>query len=113
MATESNGNGGLTREVLRAELRAGLAEQKNSIYAELDRRLEPINEHVQRIDRGEFTPAQEAGIVKVMQKNKDARLTRRSVIAPIIAVGVSLLSLGLTTVLTLVAVGVLGGGSTP
>jgi hypothetical protein len=109
MGADENGNGSLTREVLRAELRAGLAEQTVAIRREMDERFAPVNAHIARIDRGEFTAAQKAGILKTVQESRDAGLTRQSLRAPIIGLGLALLTLGMMIVSTLVAAGVIGG----
>lgn len=106
--TGSNGNGELTREVLRAELRAGLERQENKFRQMLDDRLKPVNEHIQRVDRGELTPAQEASILRVIDSGEDKKVARRAMKAPIIALAISVASLLATVMLTLVGFHVVG-----
>lgn len=100
--TGSNGNGELTREILRAELRAGLAEQTIALRREMDDRFRPVNEHIARVDRGELTPAQKSSIIEVVQESADKALARKSLKAPLLALIVSIASFAGTIVLTLV-----------
>lgn len=96
-----NGNGELTREILRAELRAGLEGQENKFRRMLDVRLAPINDHIARVDRGELTPAQEAAIERVVEKGSEQKLARRNMRIPILSLIVSCGALCATVMLTL------------
>lgn len=100
--TGTGSNGELTREILRAELRARLAEQTNNLRMEMDKRFEPVNAHIARVDRGDLTPAQKSAIMNVVQESSDRALARRSLKAPVMALLVSVASLAGTIVLTLV-----------
>ena len=86
MSGVENGNGNLTREVLRAELRAARAEDRVDMLRELDTRLKPINDHISAIDRGEFSPGMKAGVVGVVDERKNAGWGVRSSKAAIISV---------------------------
>lgn len=97
-----NGNGELTREILRAELRAGLAEQTIALRREMDDRFKPVNEHIARVDRGELTQAQKSSIVDVVEESMDRKVARRALKAPLIALVISFASLIGTVMLTLV-----------
>lgn len=108
MTDHENGNGSLTRQVLRAEIAAGLATQEVTYRKLLDERFEPVNQHIQRIERGEFTEAQAAAIVKVVQTHDDDTVKRKQLKLPIVMVGVSLAMLVCSSVLVLSTLGVFG-----
>lgn len=101
------GNGELTRSTLRAELRAGLAEQTVAFKQEMDGRFKPVLEHIARIERGEFTPAQKGAILNVVEASKDRQIERRANRAPVIALVISVFALLATVVLTLSTSGVI------
>lgn len=88
----ANGNEDLTVGLLRAEIRAARAEDRNEILAALDERLKPVNEHVAAINRGELSPGLKAGIVAVVEEEKAGSWILRSNKAVVWGVGLALLS---------------------
>jgi len=105
-----NGDGELTRDVLRAELRAGLAEQTIAWRREMDARFEPVNAFIADQQQGNFTDAQQAAILKTVKHQKDDTLFQRSLKAPLVGLGIALCTLGMMVVSVLVAAGVIGSG---
>ena len=92
-----NGNGELTRQVLRAELRAGLAEQELKFNERLDEKLEPVYAHIKRVDSGVMTEAQKAAVVETVNEAGERKFRRFS--APL-AVFFSALSLVVSSLYT-------------
>lgn len=88
----TNGNGELTRQVLRAELDAGLLRQTISFRDELDERFKPVNEHIKRVDEGILTQAQENSIMTVVIASREKRLMRMYPTLALLATAVSILS---------------------
>jgi hypothetical protein len=86
----------LTREVLRAELRAARAEDRLELRRELDERLEPVTAHINRIEAGQLTPAMSEAVLTVVEKGAvgaaRARWVSRSTRAAVAATCVSCLS---------------------
>jgi hypothetical protein len=99
----SGGNGELTREILKAELRAGLAEQTNALRREMDERFKPVNEHIAKVERGELTPAQKAAIAEVVKDKDEHKVAMRAMKAPVIALAISVAALVATVALTIVS----------
>jgi hypothetical protein len=60
------GNVSLTRDILRAELRATRAEDRLSLSKELDERFKPITDHLNAIDGGAFSDGMRSGILAVV-----------------------------------------------
>lgn len=63
--------------------------------------LRTLTQRQAETDRGEFTGAQERAILTVVSKDEDKRLNRRALRAPVFAVGISILTLAATIILTL------------
>ena len=92
--TTGNGNGDLTREILRAELKAGLETQTNAYRREMDKRFEPVLAHIRTVELGEWTQAQKDSILRVVNVDREAHSIRRGRTVPVLALVVSLATLG-------------------
>ena len=102
-----NGNGSLTREVLRAEIKAGLATQSIALTKEMEARFRPVNEHIARVDRGEFTTAQKDAIMHVVDSARDHRIDRKAAKMPIFAIWISVIGLTIVAINALANLGIL------
>jgi len=72
------GDENLTVSLLRAEIRAARAEDRNEFFMELDKRLKPVHDHIAAINRGEFTDGFKAGILRVVGEQVVSRWTMKA-----------------------------------
>jgi hypothetical protein len=98
---EEHGNGELTRSILRTEIKLGLEKQTNAFNARMDQRFKPVLEHINKVERGEWTDAQKDAILRVVTADRDAHAVRRGRTVPVIALAVSIATLAAMIFLTL------------
>lgn len=101
MATEEKTPNGsdLTVGLLRAEIRAARAEDRNDFLAALATQFKPVTDHINAINAGEFPDGMKRGIVAVVEEEKSGlwllRSNRASVVVVMVAIIGILVNVGL------------------